>query len=120
MNAHRLIPRAAGTPRPRRAVNTKLFSMFRAHTLVIITVCYKGDVMNMSPLYINNRINEPRIIVARPRAVPIPRPRMAFGPTRLNLLTLSRSAINQHIRTHIGAFWSMSGTIKNLTILPLM
>lgn len=27
----------------------------------------------------------PRIIVARPRAVPIPRPLMAFGPTRLNL-----------------------------------
>lgn len=27
----------------------------------------------------------PRIIVARPRAVPIPRPLMALGPTRLNL-----------------------------------
>jgi len=25
------------------------------------------------------------MIVARPRAVPIPLPRMAFGPTRLNL-----------------------------------
>jgi hypothetical protein len=25
------------------------------------------------------------MIVARPRAVPIPRPRMALGPTRLNL-----------------------------------
>lgn len=27
----------------------------------------------------------PRMIVARPLAVPIPRPLMAFGPTRLNL-----------------------------------
>ena len=26
------------------------------------------------------------MIVARPRAVPIPRPFMAFGPTRLNLV----------------------------------
>lgn len=59
-------------------------------------------------------------MVARPRAVPIPRPRMAFGPTRLNLLALSRRQINQYIQTHIGAFWSMSGTMKNLTILPLM
>jgi hypothetical protein len=64
--------------------------------------------------------NEPRIMVARPRAVPIPRPRMAFGPTRLNLSSLSRAAVNHYIRTHIGAFWSMSGTIKNLTMLPLM
>jgi len=30
--------------------------------------------------------NIPRMIVARPRAVPIPLPLMAFGPTRLNLI----------------------------------
>jgi len=32
-----------------------------------------------------NSKNGPLIIVARPRAVPIPLPRMALGPTRLNL-----------------------------------
>jgi len=71
-------------------------------------------------MYDKKQSNEPRIMVARPRAVPIPRPRMAFGPTRLNLLSLSRDPPNQYIRTHIGAFWSISGTIKNLTMLPLM
>jgi hypothetical protein len=30
-------------------------------------------------------MNIPRMIVARPRAVPIPLPLIAFGPTRLNL-----------------------------------
>ena len=42
--------------------------------------------------------NEPRIMVARPRAVPIPRPRMAFGPTRLNLLCLSCGAVNYKLK----------------------
>jgi len=33
------------------------------------------------------RMNDiPRIIVARPRAVPIPLPLIALGPTRLNLI----------------------------------
>lgn len=30
-------------------------------------------------------MNVPRMIVARPRAVPIPLPLIALGPTRLNL-----------------------------------
>ena len=30
-------------------------------------------------------INSPRWMVARPRAAPIPLPRIALGPTRLNL-----------------------------------
>lgn len=45
-------------------------------------------------------------MVARPRAVPIPRPRMAFGPTRLNLLSLSRGLLDQlfeHTSEHSGA-----------------
>jgi hypothetical protein len=33
----------------------------------------------------------PRIIVARPRAVPIPLPLIAFGPTRLNLYQKSEN-----------------------------
>ena len=39
-----------------------------------------------------NKGDGPRMIVARPRAVPIPLPLMAFGPTRLNLRqTFSKS-----------------------------
>lgn len=87
---------------------------------MVVTVCYKEDASACDQCMIRIGAYEPRIMVARPRAVPIPRPRMAFGPTRLNLLCLSRGAVNQQIRTHIGAFWSMSGTIKNLTILPLI
>lgn len=34
---------------------------------------------------VKNTGNRPLIIVARPRAVPIPLPRIALGPTRLNL-----------------------------------
>jgi len=45
-----------------------------------------------------------RMIVARPRAVPIPLPFIAFTPVRLN----------------IGAFCNISGTMKNRTMLPLM
>jgi len=45
-----------------------------------------------------------RIIVARPRAVPIPLPLIALTPVRLN----------------IGAFCNISGTMKNRTMLPLI
>ena len=46
----------------------------------------------------------PRRIVARPRALPIPRPFIAFGPIRLNM----------------GACCSISGTMMNRSMLPLM
>jgi hypothetical protein len=69
----------------------------------------------------------PRMIVARPRAVPIPRPRIAFGPTRLNLrrsfqytCTCAAHASAMRRATHMGAFWSMSGTMKKRTMLPRM
>lgn len=63
------------------------------------------------------------MIVALPRAVPIPLPFIALGPTRLNLdrNSTERSAYSADRRkTHMGAFCSMSGTMKNRTILPLM
>ena len=64
------------------------------------------------------------MIVALPRAVPIPLPLIALGPTRLNLVEISdheqAAYIADKLKTHIGAFCSMSGTMKNLTILPLM
>ena len=84
----------------------------------VITVGYKENDKRVAKWH--DGINQPRMMVARPRAVPIPRPRMAFGPTRLNLLNLSPRATHQCISTYIGAFCSMSGTIKNRTMLPLM
>jgi hypothetical protein len=64
----------------------------------------------------------PRRMVARPRAVPIPRPFMALGPTRLNLEEgreggrVSERDPNDTVeleqgRTNMGAFASMSGTM---------
>lgn len=56
--------------------------------------------------------------------VPIPRPRIAFGPTRLNLhhvpstLLLHLTKREETLATHIGAFANISGTIKYLTMLP--
>jgi len=48
----------------------------------------------------------PLMIVARPLAVPIPRPRIAFGPTRLNLsygIQKPNTYVNGGL-AHIGAF----------------
>ena len=70
------------------------------------------------------RMNDiPRIIVARPRAVPIPLPLIALGPTRLNLIP-HPCQLQAHYSlewfSHIGAFCNMSGTIKKRTMLPRM
>jgi hypothetical protein len=51
----------------------------------------KNDILpfaikkNISIEYRKQTQNVPRMMVARPRAVPIPLPLIAFGPTRLNL-----------------------------------
>ena len=72
----------------------------------------------------NKKEHAPRMIVALPRAVPIPLPLIAFGPTRLNLKYWRSDEQGDKLQgsgaTYIGAFCSMSGTMKNLTILPLM
>ena len=69
------------------------------------------------------------MIVARPRAVPIPLPLIAFTPVRLNLWKRKRwSARGKsewrgariHEGTDIGAFCNISGTMKNRTMLPLI
>ena len=47
----------------------------------------------------------PRMIVARPLAVPIPLPRIALGPTRLNLaIDQKPHRLQPRDRAHIGAF----------------
>jgi hypothetical protein len=59
------------------------------------------------------------MIVALPRAVPIPRPLIAFGPTRLNLKKSVDDKYGRRLSiTDMGAFCSISGTMKNLTMLP--
>lgn len=62
------------------------------------------------------------MIVALPRAVPIPLPLIALGPMRLNLQRRVSAGCSVVLAsdTHIGAFCNMSGTMKNRTILPLM
>jgi hypothetical protein len=70
--------------------------------------------------------DRPLMIVARPLAVPIPRPLIAFGPTRLNLSNNSvwarikecNKMMQVKGRTYIGAFCNMSGTMKKRIILP--
>lgn len=69
VGGHRLIPLGVGIPRPRRALARK-----RGKT----EISNEGDGRNPDD-------NIPRIIVARPRAVPIPLPFIAFCPVRLNL-----------------------------------
>lgn len=58
--------------------------------------------------------SSPRWIVARPRAAPIPRPRIALGPTRLNLtcqLYVRRALVEW--AAYIGALARRSGTMTN-------
>lgn len=59
-------------------------------------------------MYITTR-NAPRIIVARPRAVPIPLPLMAFGPTRLNLCT----SIFHHRISHEGVHYRQERKLRS-------
>jgi len=69
VGGHRLMPLGVGIPRPRRALARK-----RGKTVI----SNGGDEEKPGD-------NTPRIIVARPRAVPIPLPFIAFCPVRLNL-----------------------------------
>lgn len=48
-------------------------------------------------------------MVARPRAAPIPRPRMAFGPTRLNL------GISTAVASSMSTTGSQDSGLENVT-----
>jgi len=56
------------------------------HSLIIMQEQAQKEV-SLGPCFVTkSRINyAPRIMVARPLAVPMPRPLIALGPTRLNL-----------------------------------
>lgn len=110
VSGHRLIPLGGGIPRPRLALARK------GGKVAISDERYETSLKD----------DEPRIIVARPRAVPIPLPLIAFTPVRLNLCkhkgwsARAKSEWEVAGGTDIGAFCNISGTMKNLTILPLM
>lgn len=67
--SHRLMPLGGGMPRPRRALARK------GGKIVIINEEHEKNLKD----------DEPRMIVARPRAVPMPLPLIALTPDRLNL-----------------------------------
>lgn len=66
---YRLMPLGVGIPRPRRALARE------EGKIAISNEGHDGDFKDAAP----------RIIVARPRAVPIPLPLIALTPVRLNL-----------------------------------
>lgn len=66
---YRLMPLGGGIPRPRRALAGKGAKM---------VISDEGHEKGLGDY-------RPRMIVARPRAVPIPLPLIAFTPVRLNL-----------------------------------
>ena len=77
------MPLAEGTPRPRRAV--KHHQREPIH-LELWRLRYRWLPSHVSTtVTIKKAGSRPLMMVARPRAVPIPRPRIALGPTRLNL-----------------------------------
>ena len=103
------MPLGVGIPRPRRALARK------RRKIVISDEGHDEKFKDDGPL----------IIVARPRAVPIPLPLIALTPVRLNLrkriCKLARVKFGWWSRgADIGAFCNISGTMKNRTMLPLM
>ena len=66
---YRLMPLGVGMPRPRRALAR------RGRKIPISKEGHEEDLKD----------DEPRMMVARPRAVPIPLPLIALTPVRLNL-----------------------------------
>ena len=69
VHGHRLIPLGVGIPRPRLALAKK-----------------RGkEAISDEEYEWSLKDGGPRMIVARPRAVPIPLPLIAFTPVRLNL-----------------------------------
>ena len=85
---YRLMPLAVGaTPRPRRAVKERGSEQYIKREWVKKSSPFAAKKVNEMRTGERTKVtmNIPRMIVARPRAVPIPLPLIAFGPTRLNL-----------------------------------
>jgi hypothetical protein len=72
----------------RQCVYDRVPDMWTYHLL-------RGNNRSVTVLSNIKRRHIPRMMVARPRAVPIPRPRIAFGPTRLNLGGTARERVSE-------------------------